>query len=301
MTPPTVAVVAPGDMGHAVGRVLIDHGVRVVTVLAGRSRRTAELAAKAGIADLGDDRALLDQADMLLSILPPARAVELAERVAAALRAVARPLLYVDCNAIAPATVRRVARIVGDAGARFVDAGIIGAPPRPGVAGPRFYASGADAGRFAELAAYGLDVRVIGAEPGQASALKMCYAAMTKGVTAIQTQAFVAGRVLGVEAALRDEMQLSQAAMLKRAETAVPDMPPKAYRWVGEMEEIAATFGATGLTPRLFEGVAELYRFVEATPLGQETPERRSRGQTLDDVVAVLAEALRQRPRSTGG
>ena len=76
MTPPTVAVVAPGDMGHAVGRVLVDHGVRVVTALAGRSARTAELAAKAGIADLGDDRALLDQSDMLLSILPPARAVD---------------------------------------------------------------------------------------------------------------------------------------------------------------------------------------------------------------------------------
>jgi len=288
-------------MGHSVGRVLIDHGVRVVTALAGRSPRTAELAAKAGIADLGHDRALLEQSDVLLSILPPARAVELAERIAAALPAVGRPLLYVDCNAVAPATVRRVARIVTAAGARFVDAGIIGPPPRTGGTATRFYASGADAERFAALAAHGLDVRVIGAEVGQASALKMCYAAMTKGVTAIQTEAMVAGRALGVEAALFDELKLSQAAMLKRAEGAVPEMPPKAYRWIGEMEEIAATFGATGLTPRLFEGVADIYRFVEATPLGRETPERRTRGQTLDDAIAVLADALGQRPRSSDG
>jgi len=300
MTPPTVAILAPGDMGHAVGRVLVEHGVRVVTVLGGRSQRTAELAAKAGIADLPDDRALVDEADIVLSILPPSRAVALAERIAAAVKAAAKPLVFVDCNAVAPATAQRIARIMGPAGARFVDAGIIGPPPKSGGAATRFYASGADAGRFAELAAHGLDIRVIGTEPGQASALKMCYAAMTKGVTAIQTQAFVAGRALGVEAALRDEMQLSQMAMLKRAETAVPEMPPKAYRWVGEMEEIAATFGAVGLTPRLFEGVAELYRFVEGTPLGRETPERRSRGQTLDDVVAVLAAALRDRPQSGG-
>lgn len=301
MTPPTVAILAPGDMGHAVGRVLVEHGARVVTVLAGRSARTAGLAAKAGIADLADDRALVEAADIVLSILPPDRAVALAERVAAALRAAARKTVFVDCNAVAPATARHIARIVESAGAAFVDAGIIGPPPRTGAAATRFYASGAEAARFAALGAHGLDIRVIGAEPGQASALKMCYAAMTKGVTAIQTEAMVAGRALGVEAALFDELKLSQAAMLKRAETAVPEMPPKAYRWIGEMEEIAATFGAVGLTPRLFEGVAEIYRFVEATPLGRETPEKRSRGQTLDDVVAVLAAALAGRSRPGGG
>jgi 3-hydroxyisobutyrate dehydrogenase-like beta-hydroxyacid dehydrogenase len=300
MTPPTVAILAPGDMGHAVGRVLVEHGARVVTALAGRSARTAGRAAGAGIAALVDDRALVEAADIVLSILPPDRAVALAERVAAAIAAAAKPLPFVDCNAVAPATARRIAGIVAAAGAPFVDAGIIGPPPKTGASATRFYASGADAARFAALGAYGLDIRVIGAEPGQASALKMCYAAMTKGVTAIQTEAMVAGRALGVEAALFDELRLSQAAMLKRAETALPEMPPKAYRWVGEMQEIAATFGAVGLTPRLFEGVAELYRFVEETPLGQETPDKRSRGRTLDDVVAVLAEALRARPRSTG-
>lgn len=300
MDAPTVAILAPGDMGHAVGRVLREHGARVVTALAGRSPRTAALAAAAGIADLGDDRALVEEADMLLSILRPDRAIALAERFAGPVRASGKKLLFVDCNAVAPETARRIGQIVAAAGGRFVDAGIIGAPPRADAQGPRFYASGAEAAEFARLSRHGLDVRVIGAEPGQASALKMCYAAMTKGVTAIQTQAFVAGRALGVEAALREEMKLSQAQMLRRAEAAVPDMPPKAYRWVGEMQEIAATFGATGQSPRLFEGVADLYRFVEETPLGRETPEARSRGQTLDDVVAVLAEALGRRPGASG-
>src|SRR5690606_22403715 len=124
-------------------------GVRVLTALAGRSPRSGALAAKAGMLDMGDDRALVEASDMLLSILPPDRAVGLAERIATAIGAVGKTLLYVDCNAVAPETARRIGGIVTAAGARFVDAGIIGAPPGPGIAGPRFYASGADAADFA--------------------------------------------------------------------------------------------------------------------------------------------------------
>jgi 3-hydroxyisobutyrate dehydrogenase-like beta-hydroxyacid dehydrogenase len=264
----TVAVIAPGDMGHAVGAVMRQNGLRVVTCLRERSERTRALAAKAGIEDLPDDASLVRAADALLAILVPARARELAERIASALRATGADLLYVDCNAIAPETTRRVGAIVEAAGARFVDAGIIGPPPAPGSPGTRFYASGASARQFVQLRDYGLDVRVIDAAPGDASALKMCYAALTKGTTAIMTELALAAERLGVSQPLREELALSQPQMLERLRRAVPGMIPKAHRWVGEMEEIARTFEAAGLTPLTFAGAAELYALVAATPSG---------------------------------
>jgi 3-hydroxyisobutyrate dehydrogenase-like beta-hydroxyacid dehydrogenase len=112
-------------------------------------------------------------------------------------------------------------------------------------------------------------VRVVGDRPGQASALKMCYAALTKGTTALMTELSIAAERLGVSAALRAEFAESQPAMLERMQRAVPAMVPKAHRWVGEMAEIARTFEACGLTPRTFEGAAELYALVAGTELGR--------------------------------
>jgi 3-hydroxyisobutyrate dehydrogenase-like beta-hydroxyacid dehydrogenase len=155
----TVAVMSPGDMGHAVAKVLRAHGLRVITCLDGRSARTRALAAAAGIEEAGSDAALVAGADLVLSILVPAQALPLAERIAGALRAGAGATLYVDCNAIAPQTARRVGEVIEGAGGRFVDAGIIGPPPTAESRGTRFYASGAAAQEFARLCEYGLEVR----------------------------------------------------------------------------------------------------------------------------------------------
>ena len=298
--PRTVAVMSPGDMGHAVGGALRAGGLRVITCLTGRSERSRALAEQAGIEAVPDDDTLVREADVLLSILVPAEAHALAERLATALRRTHAELLYVDCNAIAPQTVRSIAGVVEAAGAHFVDAGIIGGPPRldrPG-SGPKVYASGAQAPELAQLRDHGLDVRVMGLEIGQASALKMCYAALTKGLTALGTELLVAGQSLGIAEALEHELRTSQAQLYAGFERSVPGMPPKAYRWVGEMEEIAATFGAVGLTPKILEGAADLYRFVERTPLGMETPEQRTRGTSLPEVVEILAAALTARTAS---
>jgi 3-hydroxyisobutyrate dehydrogenase-like beta-hydroxyacid dehydrogenase len=286
----TVAIMAPGDMGHSVGAVLRAKGLCVVTCLEGRSERTRALAARAGIDDLGDDTALLSAADVLLSILVPAQADALAQRIAGAMRAQGRGLLYVDCNAIAPGTARRIGALIEAAGGRFVDAGIIGPPPRAGTAGTRFYASGAAAREFAALRDYGLDVRVVSDRAGDASAVKMCYAALTKGTTAIMTELKIAAARLGVSEALDAELALSQAAMLERMQRSVPAMVPKAHRWVGEMEEIARTFDGVGLTPSIFEGAAALYAFVAAAPLAEAAPEEwASARPSLDRVIGALA------------
>src|SRR5690606_24859227 len=263
---------------------------RVISRLAGRSERTRALAERAGIEEVTDDDALVRKADIVLSILVPAEAVALAERIARAIGASGARPLYVDCNAIAPQTTRRIAEIVEGAGARFVDAGIIGPPPRPGASSTRFYASGPDAAAFAQLREFGLDVRVVGDQPGQASAVKMCYAALTKGTTALMTELSIAAERLGVGAALRAAFEHSQPAMLERMRRAVPEMVPKAHRWVGEMEEIAKTFDACGLTPRTYQGAAEIYALVAGTGIGRISPEEwRRRGEPFEEVVSKLA------------
>jgi 3-hydroxyisobutyrate dehydrogenase-like beta-hydroxyacid dehydrogenase len=286
----TVAIMAPGDMGHGVGALLRHGGLRVITCLEGRSARTRALAEAAGIEAVPDDARLVREADALLSILVPSRAVELAERMAGALQETGSDLLYVDCNAVAPQTARQIAEVVEAAGARFVDAGIIGPPPTPGASGTRFYASGADVGTFVQLRDYGLNVRPVGDEPGQASAVKMCYAALTKGTCALMAELSVAAERLGASAALREEFAFSQPHHLEWMRQWVVNMVPKAHRWVGEMEEIAKTFDAQGLTPRTFEGVAEMYRYVAATPLARTSPEDWSRSdRSYEDIVAALA------------
>jgi 3-hydroxyisobutyrate dehydrogenase-like beta-hydroxyacid dehydrogenase len=288
---PTIAIMSPGEMGHAVAAVLRQAGLRVITQLDGRSERTRALAARAGIEEVGDDAALVRTADILLSILVPSEAVALAERIAGAVRGTGATPLYADCNAIAPQTTRQVAEIVEAGGARFVDAGIIGPPPQPGASSTRFYASGRDAAAFARLKDFGLDVRVVGDWPGQASALKMCYAALTKGTTALMIELSIAAERLGVSDPLRAEFAESQPAMLERMQRAVPAMVPKAHRWVGEMVEIGRTFEACGLTPRMLEGAAELYALVAGTDLGRTSPEGWRRQQaSFDEVVSKLAQ-----------
>ncbi len=290
---PTIGLLSPGDMGHAVGATLREHGLRVLTNLQGRSARTAALAAQAGIIDVADDLTLVREVDILLSIMVPAQAYECAGRVAAAVQTTKANVLFADCNAIAPRTVQSIGELITSSGAEMADVGIIGGPPRAGSAGPRLYVSGPAAERFAILQEYGLDVRVLGPEIGQASGLKMCYASLTKGLTALATEALTAGRALGLSEALSNELQSSQAMLYRQFERGVPGMPPKAYRWVGEMEEIARTFADLGLPPQMLEGAAAVYHMVEQTELGAEIPEKRQRGQTLEEVTDILAASLK--------
>jgi 3-hydroxyisobutyrate dehydrogenase-like beta-hydroxyacid dehydrogenase len=247
-------------MGSGVGTVLHQHGVRVLTCLAGRGADSRARAQQAGFEDVADLEVLVRQSDVLLSIVPPSVAGAVADQVAAAVQATGADLLYADCNAVAPSTAQGIARTLLAAGARFADAGIIGPPPtRPG---NRIFASGAGAGDLlTALGEFGLDVRVLSGDVGQASGLKMCYAALTKGLQALGAELLVAARLLGVEDALRDEQNegASLAAVRQFVERSLPTMPPKAYRWIGEMEEIARTFEDLGLPGRMLLGAADVY------------------------------------------
>ncbi|MGH2561316.1 MAG: DUF1932 domain-containing protein [Thermomicrobiales bacterium] len=290
MTATTIGILSPGDMGHSIAARLRENGARVITCLDGRSDRSRGLAAQAGMEDVESLEAVVEQADVFLSVLVPARALDVAHQVAAAIKATGAGILYVDCNAIAPRTVQEVARIVEAAGGRVADAGIVGPPPRK--PGTKFYASGPGAAEFAKLREHGLDVRVLGPDIGQASGFKMCYGALTKGLTALGTELLVAAERMGLADQLRAEQEETMTAVLGWLRNSLPTMPPKAYRWVGEMEEIAQTFDDLGLTPRILLGAADIYRFVADTPIGHESPETRDPNRGPDGVVAALAEAL---------
>ena len=283
----TTGILSPGDMGAAIGQALARRGIRVVAALDARSARTRRLAAVAGVEDVGSVEQMVEVADAVLSVLVPAEALAAAERVAAALRSAGRSLLYADLNAIAPATTRQIGTIVEAAGAHFVDGGIIGPPPRERAT--RIYVSGPHAAELVPLADSVLQILVAGEEIGQASGLKMCYAALTKGLTALGTELLVAALRLDLAESLRAELEHSQPSLLAWLDRSVPAMPPKAHRWVGEMEEIAATFEGVGLTPRMLLGAADMYRWVAGTPLGHETPEGRDESHGLDGIVAALA------------
>src|SRR5579871_5532289 len=183
MDEPSVAIVAAGEMGAAIGARLGEHGVAVRTSLAGRSRATAERASRAGFTIVSDDDELA-AVDIVLSVLPLGDAVALAQRLHDALSRAERKPVYVDCNAIAPQTSARVEEIVRTTGCAFVDAGIIGSPPHAEES-PRIYVAGSAAATVCALARYGLDVRDMRAPAGAASALKLAYAGLTKGLTAI--------------------------------------------------------------------------------------------------------------------
>lgn len=287
-----IAIVAPGEMGSGVGRKLVQHGLTVLTSLHGRSVTSAERAKRAGLADADDDA--LASCDIFLSIVPPKDAVALAERFRPTLQRAARKPLYVDCNAVSPETAKTVAGAVASTGARFVDAGIIGPPPSEGQrAATTFYASGEAASEFAALSRHGLIIRVLDAPIGAASALKMSYAGLTKGFTALGTAMLLAASQSGVTEALKQELSESQPHFLSFLQRSVPGMFPKAYRWIAEMEEIAAFSSSAPGGSDIYQGAADLYRRVAAGVEGE--PDAQRDLAVLREVLASTAAAMERK------
>ena len=254
---PVVAVIAPGMMGAAVGKRLVDHGLKVLTSLKGCSEETAERASAAGMISADDEE--IAGGDFILSILPPGDAVSLAQRFAPTLTASNSKPVFVDCNAVSSRTVDRIAAVMAPTGAPFVDAGIIGAPPKPNDAGPRFYASGPQAPRFASLREFGLDVRVLDGPMSAASAMKMSYAGITKGTQALAAAMLLAATRGGTADSLFAELQGSQPQILAWLKRNLTLMPPKAYRWVAEMHEIADFVGDDASAHEMYVGAAHFY------------------------------------------
>jgi 3-hydroxyisobutyrate dehydrogenase-like beta-hydroxyacid dehydrogenase len=261
-------------MGAAVGRCLRDRGHVVLWASAGRGSATAARAAAAGLIDAGTVTEIASRCDVIVSVVPPHAALEVAREVAGA----GFGGLYLDANAISPATAREVADIVAEGGADGVDGGIIGTPPvRPGFI--RLYLSGPRADEVRQLFEdTPVDVRVVDHDGaggrtggvGSASAVKMAYASWTKGSAALLLAARALARAQGVEGVLLAEWGLSQPGLEDRSARAARSATSKGWRWVAEMEEIAASMGAADLPEGFHLAAAEIYRrspHAEATAL----------------------------------
>jgi L-threonate 2-dehydrogenase len=279
-----VAIIAQGMMGAGIGRRLHESGAEVRTLLRGRSAASAARAAAAGMRPAADEHALLAGADFLLSILPPGEAEPLARQLAPALRALDPKPVYVDCNAVSPQTAIHIGAIVAATGTRFVDAGIVGGPPQPGRPGPTIYASGPEVRATLPLRDWGLDLRAVDGPIGAASGLKMSYAGITKGTTAIAAAMLLGAARFGCGEALVAELSASQPDLLERFRQTIPRMYDKAYRWVAEMAEISDFLEANPASRDIYAAIARLYGELAAAEAAAE-PGPENAVRILDRVL----------------
>ena len=286
----TIGVIAMGEMGSATARRLREHGATVITSLSGRGAASAARAEKAGAIPVSTDDEFAAQADFILSIVPPGDAVALAERLAPALKRATRKPVYVDCNAVSPQTAQRIGAALEGTGCIYVDAGIIGPPPSA-TTRTIFYASGEGARAFERLGSYGLAIRVMDGPVGAASAMKLSYAGITKGCTAIGAAMMLGATRGGTAEALLQELSESQPMLLNWMRGFVTRMPPKAYRWVAEMEEIAQFQEDDAAARDMYLGIARFYQQIAAA---LEAPKPGDAIAQLNDFCAERGEAKRK-------
>ncbi len=282
----TIGIMSPGDMGSGVGGVLKRHGLTVLTALDGRSEDSRGRAAEQGIEDAGSLDELVKACDLILSILVPSEAFSFSQDVAESIVRTGSDVAVADCNAVSPATCLRIDEIITAAGGKFIDAGIIGGSPRTGAV-PRIYASGEHAPILGELNGKGIAVPVLNGPVGRASGLKMCYAAITKGTAALYASTLMTAMSLGLYEDLVHEMQGSQAKTLAAMDR-VKSVSARAFRWIGEMEEIAATFEDAGTTPKIHMGAAETFQQIADSSIGHERVGTVDQDRTLEQTIEQL-------------
>ncbi|HXF60190.1 MAG TPA: DUF1932 domain-containing protein [Caldilineaceae bacterium] len=272
-----IGILHPGQMGISVAAAARNSGHTVYWVSAGRSAQSRARAEQHGLLDAGSLERLCQECDLILSVCPP----HAAEEVAGAVAGCGYGGIYVDANAIAPQRAVAIGEQVSRAGASFVDGGIIGGPAwKPGTTW--LYLSGPQASAVAACFAAGpLETEVIGAEIGKASALKMCYAAYTKGTTALLAAILGAAETLGVRAELEAEWGRGGSAFAQETQRKVREATAKAWRFVGEMEEIAATFEAAGMPGGFHRAAADIYTRMAGFKDAPNTP-------PLDEALAAL-------------
>lgn len=284
-----VGFLGTGHMGAALGRALLDGGHHVRCALDGRSGRSRELAAAAGLRDVGTLDQLVAGVDVVLSVVPPARAMEAARDVAAAAVRTRSTPLVADLNAVAPQTVGEVGQLLTAAGCELVDGSISSGPPTGASKPARVYLAGPRAPEVAALTAPAVDWRVLNGPLGSASALKMCTASMYKGFTALALQAMVTAQQYGVLAPFLADIEREWPDQVPDLHTSVALAATKAERFVGEMHQISRAQAGAGLPGALFEGVAAAYDAVARSPLGRQDPEKLDRGMPIEEVLAALS------------
>lgn len=314
MSLPSVAVISLGSMGASIARLLRAHGYPTLTSLQGRSEATKKHAKSIDVQYFETDAELVEQSDVVLSIVPPEHAFKTATRIADAVKSTQRnkqaPLYFLDLNAISPKNARQTADAVKAVSSKLllIDGGIIGGPARLKEDGswhcPSIIVSGphqlSDLPNNGEDLVKVLNMKHIGDDIGKASGLKMVFASMTKGLTAIAIQAFTTAQRLGVHNELEEQLKQYSPKTGDLVQGGLVSMPPKAYRWIEEMRLIGETMrDEGGFESELFAEIAKVYDVVKHSELGKEQTEDRKRGLTTEDVAVLVAEQLEKGKTNT--
>lgn len=283
----SIGIVSIGEMGASVASLLRRGGLEVRSALADRSQATRQRASRAGVEDVGGLEALVERVEVFLSIVPPAAATGLADRVAATLERTGSRLVYVDANAISPLTARRIGDRIERAGSSFVDGGIIGPAGRIG-RGSTLYLSGESASEVAALARTGLDIEVIGHQAGQASSFKMLWAGMTKGLSALAIELLTTAEAYGLLEPLVAKYGRDMAGVATTVEGLLPRVPRRAGRRSQEMTELAEMMRAVGVEGRMALAAGEVLAAVAAQEIGRTYGQEDESGWSAADVARIL-------------
>jgi 3-hydroxyisobutyrate dehydrogenase-like beta-hydroxyacid dehydrogenase len=261
----TLAIIAAGAMGSAIARRMAENGAHVLTSLKGRSQANVDRADQAGMISASDEE-IAAHAELVLSVVPPGEALALAERLQPDFQRQSRRPIFMDCNSVNPSTLDWIGAAIGQ-DEHFLDTCIIGSPPKLGGPSPTLYVCGPSCAQAMSLRHLGLEVRLLPGPLGRASVLNMCHDGITKGLIAIGAAMARVAQRDGLADVLADELEASAPGIAKRLRSALPDMPPKAYRWVAEMEEAGGFVGPTPAGER-FRAVATFYEEVAAQTEG---------------------------------
>lgn len=289
-----IGLIGLGDMGGGVGRSLVAAGHKVCAVHAGRSAESLARAQAGGIEDCAGFETLIHENDVIVSIVPPGIASKIAADVAGVLDGMRDKPVFADLNAVAPATACEMAERIEAAGGVMVDGSIIGLAPFKTPGKTRIYLSGSEAEALRFLATNEIDARLCGAEVGQASGIKMVYAALSKGTMTLHASVALAAHQMGIMDIWTQEMSESQPDKLAAIRGSVPYIAADSVRWADEMDEIAASFAAVGVTPKFHEGAGEIFRLMAATPLEAETRATVDRSRTLEQALEIYAMQIKR-------
>ena len=256
-----IGLMSPGDMGASVANFFVKAGFQVYSNLSNRSDLSKTRAKNAGIVDLESLESIVNEVDLFFSIIPPDKSVVLAKKVGDIALRNKLNFVYLDMNAISPKTSLKIDKIFKDLEVSYIDGSIIGGPPQRNLF-PRFYVSGNNANKISPLDGFGIEVRVLSDQIGDASALKMSYASITKGTTALYAAALIVAKKTGVYEHFIKELSESQKNVLNNMKNSFPNVKSKAYRWIGEMLEISDTFSDSSISGNFHKGAADTFDII---------------------------------------
>ena len=286
---PKVAIISPGNMGSGVGKFLVEGGFDVMAPLNDRSNFTRTRAEILGINNSGSIGKTVEDADIILSILDPSKAIQVAKFASSAIQRLGCTRIYADCNATSPNTAIKISKIIEAAGGIFVDVGIVGGTPTKKDNFPTFFSSGPRASVLDILDGYGIRIKNLGSEVGLGSAIKICNGTWNKGAFALYTAVMLAAEKYGFTRVLRERLPNSQAGTVEKIDAALNRLPSLSGRYIGEMEQVAETFAGKGIPAEFHKGAAEIFKMLNMTSLGTE------RRETIDpdrDPLDLLGKIL---------